>query len=208
VRQPFEKRQLDRQPLQQRQRLERFLQPFGALGRQRHPLRPVRGIGDQPERLVRIAGRRRHRPPRPDPVDRPAARHHQQPRDHRAARPVVTRRLLPRLREDVLDHLLRFERLGQDAQRQRIGHPRMPIVQGGQRLAVAGRHAAHRFQIRAVAGILLRPHPHDRPQQPHHAGGLMGVYGPGRLGGWASRRGGSGGRDASVAEAARSEDGR
>ena len=47
------------------------------------------------------------------------------------------------------------------------------VVERGQRLAVALGHAAHDLQVGGVARILLRRHPHDRPQEPHHACGLM-----------------------------------
>ncbi len=109
--------------------------------------------------------------PRAQPIDRPTARHHQQPGDDGAACRVVACRLPPGLGEHVLHDLLGIGLIPQDPDRQREHRAAVPIVDLGQRAAVARGHASHGVgvgvtRLPALPGIQRQRKKH--PHQPAH----------------------------------------
>ena len=80
-------------------------------------------------------------------IDRPVAGDAHQPRDRRPQLDVVGVGARPHLDEDLLQHLLGFAAVPEDAQDQAVQQPTVTIVQLANRPAVAGDHATDQRDV-------------------------------------------------------------
>jgi hypothetical protein len=124
----------------------RFPLPGGGLRLDVAPRRdPLEGI-----RIVRSA--RGPRLSRPQPVDRPAPRRNDEPREHAPAGAVERRRGLPRIQEGLLYHLLGFPGVTEDPVSEAEEARRVPVVELPQGVGIA---RFHRRDQRAVGRIAV-----------------------------------------------------
>ena len=95
---------------------ERAAHAFYLFGRQQLRILQQRGVEHVADYFSR-RGKIRPDSPRPQPVDRAAASHRQQPRAHGAAGDVVARGVTPSLRKHVLDDVFGIGGILQDPDR-------------------------------------------------------------------------------------------
>src|SRR5256885_13653827 len=85
----------------------------------------------------------------PDPVDGPGPRPRHEPCLRASARGVIARRALPRLPEDLLQHIARVGALPENALDEREDQGRVAVVEASERFSITGDHLPDELRARA-----------------------------------------------------------